>query len=442
MLSKQEIFKKLFEGENYNSKKLQNLIFDLTKSAEYFLAHCTLHEDELEFLLNLSKGFHNKNLPGESNRINKSIEEKLQPSFSPDKDYISKLKRLTYLKYAYYNEHRDFDGITKCIEDIFEASALQFIFEYINIISNMKIGRNEYGMKIENKFIQNILQNIDLEKLLSPLEKENYVNNPYIGLHYYRFKTIEEPDNLNYYYLLKDLLFKNLSSLNREEKWFFFINLANYCVQKMARNVEGFDEEGLNIYKSMFENDAYSSSGIQYMDVMTWRNVIHLCNFQKDIKWLHYFVKKYINCLHTKHRDSLEHFAYASLHFMKKEFEKSLEHISMINIELSFLKTDVKGLYLKVYYELNYFEQAFSGIDAFKHFINSNNEITDAYKNPYRAYIKLYEELIKIKSGKSKKEPAVVKAKIEKETYNVLKPWLIEKAEELIRKMKSYDIPH
>ena len=125
----------------------------------------------------------------------------------------------------------------------FEASTLQFIFEYMQIVSNMRIAKNEHGREIENKFIQNVLRSIDFDSLLKLFEKEDFIKTPSIGLHYYRFKTIEDADNLNYYYLLKTLLFKNLTDLEREDRWFFHVHLANYCVQKNAVNAEGFGKE-------------------------------------------------------------------------------------------------------------------------------------------------------------------------------------------------------
>ncbi|MEO8210157.1 MAG: hypothetical protein ABI840_06320 [bacterium] len=434
-LSKEEIFKKLFGEEIYKDGKLQNLILDLTKSAEYFLAYSIYNEDELEGMLNLSKAYFNKNLYDESNRVNKLIEKKLQPSFSPDKDYIPKLKRLANLKYSYYTQSYNFENISECIKDLFGASVLQFIFDYINVVNEMKITGINYGREIKNEFIQKILDGIDFEKLIRLLEGSPYANSLYIGLHYLGYKTITDENNLSYYYLLKDLLFKNLSVLDRYEKWFFFVHLMNYSMQKEDNNIQGFKNEGLNIFKIMLENNAYSSSESQYMDFQIFRNIILSCNSQKEIEWFNYFVEKYTDSLHPDLRVDLKHYAYAHLYFLKNEFEKSLEYASKINEEFFFFKVDIKSILLKVYYELNYFEQAFHSIDAFKHFIRDNKEIIEDFKNIYRNFIRLYEELIKIKSGQSKKAVFLIKKNIEEEIDIASKFWLLRKAEELITKV-------
>ncbi len=431
-LRKQEVFKKIFPNENYNKRKIQNLIFDLTGAAEKFLAYITLQQNEIDHLLFLSRGYQNKKLTNESHRINKQIEKKLEPSFSPEKDYFSKLKQLTYLDYSYYKEINDSDNITKCIEGVFEASVLQFIFEYMQIKSNMKIAWKYHGRsEIKSKFIQSIFQEADLDKMLNVLQKDDYLKQPYIGIHFYRFKTIEDEDNTEYFYMLKNMLFDNLPALDREEKWFFHIHLANYCVFKFLKGEEVFNRELYIIYKSMLENKAYSSSESQYMDVMTFRNIIHLCISQKDFSTLKKLMDVYIEFLHPKYRNNLRNFALAHLQFVKGEFEQSLVILSSLKNEFSLFKIDVKNLLLKVYFELNYYEQIYSNIDAFKHYLRYTNELPEESKESYKTYLKHLEDLVKIKSGKSSKEIALVKSEIESKVHPSFKYWLIIKAEEL-----------
>ena len=432
-LSKKEIIRQLFKGEKNVDKKLENLNQDLTKSAEHFLAHSTFYEDEPEFLLNLSKGYLKKNLPDESNRINKTIEKKLQPTFSPNTDYTSKLKRLTNLKLEYYKGNNHLENVSKSVEDIFEASLLQFIFEYIQYENNMNVARHNCEKKMENRFIQETLQIINFKELLNRFEKEDYIKIPNIGLHYYLFKTIDDADNLDYYYLLKNLFFKNLSDLDRNDRFFFFMHLGNYCIQKWENNVKNFGKETLNIFKSMFKSDSYTAFTGQHIDVITYRTMVLSSYSQKDSKWLNLLIKKYADYLPVDHRDNIRHYSYAYLYFLKNEFQKSLDYISTFkNNEFHIFKLDVKQLSLKNCYELNSYDQAVAAIDAYKHFIDSNKKIPELSKGFYRNFIKFYGELLKIKYGKSKEDPSFIKAEINNNTQIVSKSWLLEKANELM----------
>jgi len=432
-LEKRVVFKKLFSAEGFNEKKISNLIYDLTKAAEDFLAHNTLKDDRIEYLLNLSKGYLVKNLPNESFSIDKIIEKKLQPGFSPGKDYISKLRRLTYLKSFYYTENNDFKNIIECKKNYFEASAVQFIVDYIEIVSSQKTAKNTYGKNLENYFIDSIVKSFNIEKLLKLLEKSDYTNKFLIALHYFRLKTNQEPENLSYYFLLRDLFYDNLSNFDREEKYFIFNHLVNYCVQKIGKNFEDFKKEGLEVYKKMLENNAFSFSKSEHMQAMTYRNIVQFCYTVRETKWLEYFIEKYSGFLNPEQREDLRHLSYAYLYFTKNEFEKALIMISKINHEFFIFKADLKNLTLKIYYELSYFEQAFSMVYSYKNFLKKNNELTKPFKEIYKNFLTYYFDLLKIKSQQSKEKPTFIKNKIEKEDKVLSKRWLLEKADQLIK---------
>jgi len=432
-LEKKKVFKKLFSAEDFNEKKILNLIYDLTKAAEDFLAHNTLKDDKIEYLLNLSKGYLVKNLPNESFSIDKIIEKKLQPGFSPGKDYISKLRRLTYLKSSYYSEHNDFKNIIECKKNYFEASAVQFIIDYIEIVSSQKPAQTTYGKNLENYFIDSIVKSFDIEKLLKLLEKSDYTNKFLIAVHYYRLKTIQEPENINYYFLFRDLFYKNLSNFDREENYLIFNHLVNYCVQKVAKNFEDFKKEGLEVYKRMLESNSYSFSETQHMQAMTYRNVIQFCFTLRETKWFGHFIEKYSDSLNPEQREDLRYLSYAYLYFMKNEFEKALVMVSKINHEFFIFKADLKNLMLKIYYELNYFEQAFSMVYSYRNFLKKTKELTKSFKEVFENFLNFYFELLKIKSRQSIETPLFIKNKIEKENKLVSKRWLLEKSDQLIK---------
>ena len=433
-LKKENVFGKLFPGEKYFEGKLNNLIFELSKAAENFLAYKTLMEDETEYLLNLSKGYLSKNLSGESNRINKMIEKKLKPGFSQSKNYVSKFRWLTYLKNAYYTEHNDIENVIECTKNYFEASAIQFIVDYTEIVGAMKPAFNTYGKNVENNFIQAILRSFDIEKLHKLIEENEHTLTPIISLYYYKLKAEDDPDNSGYYYSLKDSFYRIIPKLDREEKYRIFSELANYCVQKSVKKNEEFKKEGLKIYQEMMANNAYSFSENEYMLVAVFRNIIQFCISVNEIKWFEYFIENYTDCLKPEYRKDLRHYSFAHLYFMKKDFEKSLVMISEIDYEFFLFKPDFKNLMLKIYYELGHYEQAFSMVDTYRHFLANTKEISKTFKKYYNNYLSFYYILLKIRSGQSKESPLFLKSKIEKENEIINKAWLLEKVKEISRK--------
>lgn len=430
-LKKEAVYKKLFIGEDYNEKKLLNLIFDLTKAAEDFISYNAFISDDIEYLLNLSRGYLDKNLSDESNRVNKLIEKKLTPGFAPSKDYFSKFRRLIYLKSNYYSESNDFENLIDCEMQYFEASATQFFIDLTRFVTSVKPINNTHGKKIENVFIESILKNFDIEKLMKTSAKEEDDEKYLVTLHYYWLKSVEEFENDDHYYRLKKYFNKILSNLNREEKHFLFCHFENYCVQKILSGNRKFREEGLEIYKSMLENNAYSFSENQYMQVLTFRNIIYYCEMLNETDWFKEFIEKYSDTLSPENRDNFRNYAYAKYYFMKKDFDNALTSVSRINHEFFLLKVDIKSILLQIYYELGNYEPAFSLVDSYKHFLANTKEISKLHRIRFNNFLKYYFELLKIKSGQNKESSSFIKSKINKEDEIISKKWLLKKAEEL-----------
>lgn len=432
-MEKEKVFENLFKGESYNEKKLLNLIFDLTKAAEDFLALSTLMEDETELLLYLSKGYKNKKLSGESQRVNKMIEKRLQPGFSQNRDYISKFRELSNLKSSYFTEMNDFENNLLNEKIYFETSAVQFIIDYTRIIDNLSTANNTYGIDLKSIFIDSVISCFDLEKLLTALEKSENKNKHLILLHYYILKSKSEEENILYYELLRDLFYELLPSLDREEKCFIFNHLATYCIRKFGKDNKFF-RELLEVYKAMLENNAYSESVSEFMQIPTFRNIIFTCRSMKESEWLEYFIKNYSESLNPKYREDLINYSYAHLYFIKREYEKSLVSISAIDQDLFLFKSDLKNLLLQLYYELGHTEPAFSMVDSYKHFLANTNDISESLKKYSVNFLNFYFKLLKIKSGQSKEQPEFCRSRIEKEKMILDKNWLLEKADELISK--------
>jgi len=430
-LDKENVFKKLFPGEQYNERSLVNRMFDLTKSAEKFLAYNSLLKNDPEFLLNLSKAYLDKKLPKHSERVNRSMDKILVKGFSISKDYISKFRRLTQLKNACYMEFNDSEGIIESQLEYFNASAIQFVMDYIEILGSKKPAKYNYGKNFDNPVIEAITESFDIDKFLESIKGED-TKTPYISISYYLLKMLREPEETEHYNNLRDLFYKDLSNdeslLDREEKSAVFTYLTNYCTQRY--NLK-FMEELLSVYKKMLEHNVYSETENGYMQMIVYRNVVKVCISLKETEWFEDFIKKYSDKLSPEFRKDMENLSYSHLHFLKKEFEKSLSKIKNVSENLEFNKTDIRNLKLRLFFELNHIEEAFALVNSYKQYLSKTADTSNENKEYFNNFIKYYLQLLKIKSEDSSEDPSYIKSKIEKETRIILKKWLMEKADEL-----------
>ena len=117
--------------------------------------------------------------------------------------------------------------------------------------------------------------------------------------------------------------------------------------------------------------------------------------------------------------------------FLLKDYRGVLKHTHKIDINLLFLKLDVKLFYLIAYYELGYFEEARSMTDTFYKYLKQNNDIAEIIVEKHLNYIKIFKKLLKMKetgdiSGSKELEKEINSAK-----YIIKRLWLLEKIEEL-----------
>ncbi|CAN5579450.1 hypothetical protein BH10BAC5_BH10BAC5_20310 [soil metagenome] len=101
-------------------------------------------------------------------------------------------------------------------------------------------------------------------------------------------------------------------------------------------------------------------------------------------------------------------------------------------------KYDLKLLQLMIYYELDYFEEAFSMLDSFRHFLANNKNVSERRGKSHEEFTNCYTDLLKCKTENSKKKPDEIKQEL-KTVYDSLryKDWLYAKADELIDKVKT-----
>ena len=95
------------------------------------------------------------------------------------------------------------------------------------------------------------------------------------------------------------------------------------------------------------------------------------------------------------------------------------------------IKAVVKVVELQILYELKDFESIYHKLDAFRHFITKNEEMSAGMRDSLKNFYKIYSMLVEIKMDSGKFIPAQVRAEKLKRKYSYSMEWLSEKIEEL-----------
>jgi len=456
-VSYQEIFSNLFPDENFVRKKnkgkeeidsykrIDNLTSALSESAKMFIVNRFIEQDELQRLLILSQIYLERGLLEESDGLNMTIHKKLNGNTKLKINYATNLKKLRDLEYSHDIHYRNYKRTSESLKNNHYAAVFNFLIEFMNLRCEKETTYANYGKTIENSFVDKLNEMVHVKNWLSFYDNKDPIAKLHLKLHYQKYKTIIAHDKHRHYWKLKDMVLKNIKKLDHFDQHFFFMHMSNYVSMKIDMSVNGFEKEGLNIFKAMKKHEVFKPSKDRPIEYLLFRNVVLNCDSKGDADWLEKFIRDYSNELHPVYRDNLKTYADGHLQFLKGEYERCLE-ISAKTRELFFyFKTDMEMLVMKCQYNLDRLEDALTTLKYFNLYINRNKKVYDDYRKMYNGFIKGLKVLLKarelLKESKSLKERKLHTDRIfimEAESYLLAKKLLEELEEKTILADKNW----
>lgn len=430
-LNNEFIFKKIFPGKKYALLKSDNLIRTLSshlfRLCKEFLIQLELNEEKniKEYLL-LSQ-LRKKKLYKEFEKDYNSVSEKKDDVFAGSaRDFSFK-----YSLNAVLTECEiDKDNFKGAFESTVSSGEYSVVAALINSFKHedMKNISLAYNINLRYNLMDNLLDNLDSDKLLENMKINNDRFYPYLHVFHMIYKMNRNKDNRNYYYELKDLLIKNRKIFGQSENYVLWNIMHTYC-EMMNLGME----EVFKLFDYILKNNIHRKSEQEDFHIVLFRNVILCAVFLNKYEWLEKFIFKYSSEIHIFHRENMKNYSLAYLHFAKSEFDKSLEYISKIKYDLFMFKSDMKMLQLRIFYELGYYEQAYSAISATNNYLNYTKELAGLFKDYVGNFIKFIKELIILKSENNFTSGDIefLEKKIRETQYVSFRDWLLEKTNEL-----------
>lgn len=433
-LSNEFVFAKLYPGKKTDKQKTDSLIRTLSS---------VLYKACMEYLvqieLNEQSSFKNYFLLTQL-RKRKLYDEFKRKYQEFDKDDMDQKIGLygTYLEKSYICEaaiafHLERSEFEKAIENVIKQIEYMIAATTIKsfLFPTQKEAAEAYNLKVRYNLVENFSKHLDTKSLLAEMKDNNDFFASYFEPYYYTNQIILNPSDKKNYYALKELLMKKSLNLPQSEKYMFFCTIFSYYIAYLKKEALRFDKELFEIYDSMIQQGAYKYSKGDHITPVVFRNMLVEARLCREFGWMKIFIDNFINELHPDIRENMKHYSYGQYYFGIGENEKALESLVRLKSVYFLYKKDVKNLLFMIYYNLEYFEQAYSVLDTIKHYINSTKDFSEELKSGSRNFIKFASELLRIRMGTKKSNPSFLYEKIKKENDTESYYWLMEKAEEL-----------
>ena len=209
------------------------------------------------------------------------------------------------------------------------------------------------------------------------------------------------------------------------------------------------------VYRLKLGDELYYKDRFEAMKEILERNFVPLNNFlfpnfittftsacmAGNYEWAQEFMLKHQKGISPKEEAiNTINYCNAFLAYRLKDFDKALKYFSKTNFKLYLMKVMVRSYSVRIYYEQNMTEQTLSAIDAFRHYLKTENLMAEDQKTAHYEFLKLLSDLTEIKIEsvykRNSEDLDLLKKHIERMSSNPLgsKNWLIEKVNEFKQK--------
>jgi lipopolysaccharide biosynthesis regulator YciM len=127
--------------------------------------------------------------------------------------------------------------------------------------------------------------------------------------------------------------------------------------------------------KKELETIKYNHDNVGPLFANIYLEIIQKAIQNTDLEYACDVIDKFTKELETSKQAAVSNMARAWIEFEKKNYERTLHHLSQVSAFNLFLKINTKMLYMKTYYEMNALETGLSSVDSFRHFIMETKEL-------------------------------------------------------------------
>jgi hypothetical protein len=422
------VYEKLFKGKVFDGARLRVLTSQLIKLAEEYLTVKRFKEEKLDSSKFLLKELNERKLHPLFNTNFNEFEKELTEKHKIDQTFFLKKYDLEYQKIDYLisidEQVRSAHNVLSSGENLI----CFFLISLLNLRHELLIQQEVLNLNFDFNLIERFTECLDLEKLIFIMQNSGFKYHPIIKIYHLMILAYTVIDKDEYYFEIKELISKHIDAFTYNEKFNLYVILESICLVKISSGKREFYETNMDLYTEMISGNIYLTSGKDYFQLNLFRNIFTTAVITKRFEWAEKFIDEYSGKLSPEHSADMYHFSRAVICFEKSQYEKALNQITKVNQDFFVFKLDVKIQMLKIYYELNLFEQALSLTDTFSHYVSKN--LTGSDKERFINFIKQVKNMIKIKSGTMIFDDFWVKKDIM--AGNIIsKRWILEKVNEL-----------
>lgn len=320
--------------------------------------------------------------------------------------------------------------VTDSIRNLFYFFLSEYISEYINII----IYALNFNLKMPEDGIFALFNWSNIEKALAT-DSTSYLALIYLSA----IKAFKHLNDLKKYEAYKEIVNRYKESLTSNELYHHFMQLVNYLTisSSIAKDSKIYDEELLNLYMEIVENEYYRSSISVYLQPELFRNMVLHGLAMKRFNWVDRLILVSAKKLPPEMQDDMRNLATAYLNFEKNDYYGAWHFLTKIKSSHYLFKYDIRNLALRIYYELGRFVETLNLIQNYRRFLQRSELVSDEQKNKFSNHLKYLEQLARFRLDGKSSDIGYYINQLNKSEKIYMRDWLLSKYTEYAESIRA-----
>ena len=425
-LEKEKVYAKLFGKTEYNDGFIRVLMSNLQNLAEEYLSYTGLQSDPLLKRKYLLDQLSSMGARKHAERVlTGGLKEMLKIEPHDPEDYLGMYYMAFYKRY-FYSTQFVVSKNNKPDESTDEQK--YFIFHFL-----LRTLAVHFWHLNQMEIINYEPKLLFLEEIILFLDRNpEFLEVPMLNITFLRLLLLKNND-IKDYYRLKDAFYRTFEKLDVKDAFNTISVILNYCQKNYSKSEEElFLREKFDILKFAAENDLNTFEETEGFDGGRFYNTVSTALEFNETEWTESFIKKYGRELGHDIREYQIAFANALILAAKGNNEEALAKLSKLKNPVSSTnKFNLRVLQLKIYFEMDYIDQAESNADSFRHMIQNDMVLPELYKEAHKNFYNFYVKLLSLKNKNDKPSLNDFKEKISSIKNMIQKKWMIEKVNEI-----------
>lgn len=421
---KENVYKKIYPGRKYSDNFIRQIIHLLQKLGQEYLIYSRLSRNEIDKKTILLSELNDRKLDMLFNKEHLLLKQLQAGEKERDENYY--LRDFNIEKEASeFKSHRFVLHYNETEEQYLAESKSLAIYYFVNVI------RKYIYLISEAKIIKIDYSASFLDDIKELIKKYKYDEIPLVSLYLNLLEMSRNEDDEKYFYSVKKLLKENLGLFNRNTAYEVYMALQNHCSLKTYKGDIKFYDELFDIYNEMLSNKVIFSSKTGHISLVNFKNFAIVGVNLKNYQWVESFINSNRKKLAPAERENGYNYCMGILSFEKGDFNKALEYAGKTKYEDIFYKMEIRVLTIKIYYELALFDELSYVTDGFRHFLAGNKPIPAYLKEANRNFIRMIEQLKKVKLKNDLQAAEELRKKISDAQFIMSRIWLLKKLDEV-----------